>query len=471
MILAVLLSAVLCRDMGDYIVMFDQDPHMDRTSMKALYSMNVLEAQNILQPDESIGAKMVNGFVARMSDSTAEKMREHPNVKMVVKDSPVSISRFKALDIPKDDSGDTIIIQRNAPWGLARVGGSASLVHGKYYYPVNSGKGVNVYVLDTGVEVTHPEFEGRAKWGANFVSKSPDRDEHGHGTHCAGIIGGKNFGITKKSNIIAVKVLDKYGSGMISRLLQGVDFVIREHERRKDELYSAAADKYLSMDRSSSSIEIDVSDSESFSFLRSEGKEEALSMQRLADVISSKALQPKTVVNLSVGGFRNAALNFAIEYASKLGIHFSTAAGNEHENACDFSPGSSRASITTGASTYRDTVAFFSNFGRCVNIFAPGVDILSSWIGGAQKIASGTSMAAPHTTGVMAAYLTYYDYDPHILKSHIIDDAHNVVEEDASDGHGKLASPWPLPLFSSSRKRLPMLSMESLLKSLQNKSR
>nr|AGE96025.1 subtilisin-like serine protease precursor [Encephalitozoon cuniculi] len=465
MILAIIsLSVVICREVSDYIVMFDQDPSMDRASMKVLYNMNIHEAQNILRPDESIGIKMTNGFVARMSESTAKRMKRHPSVKMVVKDSPVGISGLK-FDVPGSDDRSGIVMQRHAPWGLARVGGSVSLVHGNYCYPINSGKGVDVYVLDTGVEIEHPEFGGRARWGANFVPKSPDRDEHGHGTHCAGVIGGKNFGVTKESSIIAVKVLDKYGSGMTSRLLQGVDFVIKEHEKKKDELYNAAADEYLSSG-GSSDIEIEMDGSESFSFVQPETP----SIQRLVDAISRKALQPKTVVNLSVGGFRNAALNFAIEYASRLGIHFSTAAGNEHEDACDFSPGSSRAAITTGASTYRDTVAFFSNFGKCVNVFAPGVDILSSWIGGTQKIVSGTSMAAPHTSGAIAAYLTYYDYDPHMLKSRIIGDARLIedVSEDDYDG----TTIWPLPsLFNANKKKLPILSMERLLRRVRNKMR
>ncbi|WEL37861.1 subtilisin-like serine protease [Encephalitozoon hellem] len=463
MILAIaFLSLALCRERIDYIVMFDQDPSMDKALMSALYSMNILKAQSILEPDESIEIKITNGFVARMTESTAEKMKRHPNVKMVVRDTPVGISGVK-VDTPVGTWMGGIMMQRHAPWGLAKIGGSASFARGNYYYPINSGEGVDVYVLDTGVEVSHPEFEGRARWGANFVAGSLDEDEHGHGTHCAGVIGGKNFGISKESSIIAVKVLDKHGSGMTSRLLQGLDFVIKEHERKKDELYSAAANEYLSSS-GSSDIDIEISDPESFSFLRSR----VPSVQRLVDTISEKTLEPKTIVNLSVGGLRNRALNFAIEYASRLGIHFSTAAGNDHDDACDFSPGSSKASITTGASTYRDTVAFFSNFGKCVNIFAPGVDILSSWIGGTQKIISGTSMAAPHTTGVMAAYLTYYDYDPQTLKHRIIGDA-RIVEDKDNNGSNDNAL-WPFPaLFNSNRRKLPMLSMEKLLRRIKNK--
>ncbi|KAG5858948.1 type 9 proprotein proprotein convertase subtilisin/kexin [Encephalitozoon hellem] len=463
MILAItFLSLALCRERSDYIVMFDQDPRMDKASMSALYSMNILKAQSILEPDESIEIKITNGFVARMTESTAEKMKRHPNVKMVVRDTPVGISGIK-IDTPVGTWRGGIVMQRHAPWGLAKIVGSASFVRGNYYYPINSGEGVDVYVLDTGVEVGHPEFEGRARWGANFVAGSLDKDEHGHGTHCAGVIGGKNFGISKESSIIAVKVLDKHGSGMTSRLLQGLDFVIKEHERKKDELYSAAANEYLSSS-GSSDIDIEISDPESFSFLRSR----VPSVQRLVDTISEKTLEPKTIVNLSVGGLRNRALNFAIEYASRLGIHFSTAAGNDHDDACDFSPGSSKASITTGASTYRDTVAFFSNFGKCVSIFAPGVDILSSWIGGTQKIISGTSMAAPHTTGVMAAYLTYYDYDPQTLKHRIISDARIVEDKDNNGSNDNVL--WPFPtLFNSNRRKLPMLSMEKLLRRIKNK--
>lgn len=455
------LSAVLCVGRSNYIVMFGGEPHLNRMSVNAL-SSSIIETQEMMKDGEEIRTMIPNGYMAYMSEATAARIGEHPNVKIVEKDSQIHITEFRVREFPGDKPiMDKILIQKHAPWGLAHVGGSISLSHGIYRYPLNSGKGVDIYILDTGVEIDHPEFSGRARWGANFVPGSPDEDEHGHGTHCAGIAGGKNFGITKKSNIIAVKVLDKHGTGMISRLLQGIAFVIKEHEDKKDDAYDRVAGWHLEAEESSTTLlEQGVEDFHGFSSTWTPMAAEV----GLLDLITKDAAQPKTVVNMSVGGFKSAALNFAIEYGSKLGIHFSTAAGNEHENACKFSPSSSKEGMTTGASTYRDTVAFFSNFGSCVDIFAPGVDILSSWIGGTQKLASGTSMAAPHTTGVMAAYLTYYEYDPVSLKHQILVDAPNVIRATRSLDDIEVSTLWRLPsFFSSSRKRLPMLSMERLL--------
>ncbi|KAM0672353.1 S8 serine protease [Ordospora colligata] len=462
-LITVLVGICIAKDI--YIVFFDQDPHMDKVSAAGIYAESMLGIQSLLGDDESIDTKMVNGFVAQMNESTAEKVKMYPGVKMVVRDSAVGISELKVSEEPDDaEPKEQIMTQRHAPWGLIRIGGGTSLANGSFYYPANSGRKVDVYVLDTGVETNHPEFEDRARWGSNFVPESPDEDEHGHGTHCAGIIAGNNFGIAKKANIIGVKVLDKNGFGMTSRLLQGVDFVIREHEKKKDDVYRQLADQYLESTESDDSGIMDIDFSESVSDLRSI-KVPKPSLSQLIDMASNESLVPKTVVNLSVGGSRNAALNFAVEYASKLGIHFSTAAGNEHEDACEFSPGSSKASITTGASTFRDTVAFFSNFGKCVNIFAPGVDILSSWIGGKQKIASGTSMATPHTTGAMATYLTYYNYTPHALKQHLMRDAHNVIDSTVEDEYiPPVSGSLHLPSFLSPKKKLPMLSIVNLLR-------
>lgn len=462
------ITTMRCRDMNSYIVMFDRDPHVNRVYANALHSLNVAETQRMLQPDENIGIRTSTGYIANMSEETAEKIRRHPSVRVVERDMPVYVSGLMAMDVPDRIQTDEIVIQKDAPWGLAHVSGNVSLAHRSYRYPSHSGKGVDIYVLDTGVEVEHPEFEGRARWGANFVSGSPDKDEHGHGTHCAGVAGGKNFGITKKSNIVAVKVLDKHGSGMISRLLEGIDFVIGEHEKKKEELYDKNAARYLGADEDSTTLlEMDIESTDDLSVLQTPmGRGRPSSV---VDLVAREIPQPKSVVNLSVGGFRSTALNFAVEYASKLGIHFSTAAGNEHEDACDFSPSSSKAGIVSGASTYRDTVAFFSNFGSCVDVFAPGVDILSSWIGGTQKLASGTSMATPHTTGVMAAYLTYYDYRPDGLKSRILKDAYNIIRNDI---YGKdtdlLSGMWHLPsFFGNSGRKLPMLSIENLLRKVR----
>ncbi|GKT65022.1 subtilisin-like protease [Colletotrichum tofieldiae] len=212
------------------------------------------------------------------------------------------------------------------------------------------GDGITAYIVDTGILTTHSEFQGRATFGANFIN-SVDTDENGHGSHVAGTVGGQTFGVAKNVNLVAVKVLDGDGAGSNSGVLDGMQFVI--------------------------------------------------------DDVTAKNLTGKAVMNMSLGGSASAAVNRAIQALNNAGVVPVVAAGNENQDASNTSPASAPNAITVGAIDARnDRKASFSNFGTAVDIFAPGVNILSVGITSntATNTLSGTSMASPHVAG-LAAYL------------------------------------------------------------------
>jgi subtilisin family serine protease len=241
------------------------------------------------------------------------------------------------------------LAQTNAPAGLERLSHAAA-GESNYIFDVSSGEGITAYVVDTGVKTTHVEFEGRATFGANFVNNVDD-DENGHGSHVAGTIGGATFGVAKKVSIVGVKVLDKDGAGANSGVLDGMQFVIND--------------------------------------------------------VKEKNLKGKAVMNMSLGGSVSQAINRAVEAMFNAGIVPVVAAGNEAQDTANTSPGSAPNAITVGAIDAKDdSRASFSNFGPTVDIYAPGVNVLSVGITSdtATDTLSGTSMASPHVAG-LAAYL------------------------------------------------------------------
>ncbi|KAF9431536.1 hypothetical protein BGZ76_000187 [Entomortierella beljakovae] len=233
-------------------------------------------------------------------------------------------------------------------WGLTRVGQVELDISAPYAYPDSAGSGITAYIVDTGVYTNHTDFGGRATFGANFIEGSDDTDENGHGTHVAGTIGGTTFGVAKNVTLVGVKVLDAEGSGSTSGVVAGMDWV------------------------------------------------------------AEKAKAGKSVVNMSLGGGKSQAIDDAAAKLFEANIPLIVAAGNdENADACDGSPSGATNAFTVAASDNTDTTAEFTSFGKCVEIFGPGVDITSAWIGGANKTntISGTSMATPHVVGVAALYL------------------------------------------------------------------
>lgn len=444
------------KKLSDYIVIFNLPE--DESSYANAYSMALSAAQSHMGADDKIERRFFNGFVANLSNETKNKLKEDSNIKLVEKDQEINVAEYYKTDIIYDryyvKAGKTdsfLNVQSEAPWGISRIS------HGKYFnddgtyiYPANSGNGVNVYVIDTGIEIDHPEFGGSAVWGANFVTGSPDTDEMGHGTHVAGTIAGKNSGIAKKANLIAVKVLDKYGMGKISRVIFGIDYVIKEHFKKIDELYDNSKNKFTP----------NVTEEVEFTVKGTELNKNNF-LNKLQDFLALEEIKPKTVVNMSVGGMKSQALEFAVDYATSKGIHFSVAAGNNHQDACYFSPGASRHAVTVSASTRDDTVAFFSNVGKCVDLFAPGHEIRSSWINKKLNTISGTSMAAPHVTGVMCLYLGLKNLTPDKLKAKLIEDSLNVIEDETDEED--MLDFWPINyLFGKENQILPLASIKRL---------
>lgn len=256
-------------------------------------------------------------------------------------------------------------LEKNAPWGLARISHRDSLTFGtfnKYLHAADGGEGVDVYVIDTGTNTDHVDFEGRAHWGKTIPQGDQDVDGNGHGTHCSGTVGGKKYGVAKKANIYAVKVLRSNGSGSMSDVVKGVEYAAESH------LDQVAAMK------------------------KGKGK---------------KGFKG-SAANMSLGGGKSTLLDKAVNAAVDAGIHFAVAAGNDNADSCRYSPAAAEKAVTVGASNLADERAFFSNYGKCNDIFAPGLNIESTWIGSkyATNTISGTSMASPHIAGLLAYLLS-----------------------------------------------------------------
>lgn len=241
--------------------------------------------------------------------------------------------------------------QTPATWGIDRIDQQQLPLENRFTYWNSAGQGVTAYVVDTGVYYAHSEFGTRASFGYNAVEDETDVDGNGHGTHVAGTIGGTIYGVAKKVKIVAVKVLDSAGSGTLAGVAAGIDWVTSDHRAR--------------------------------------------------------GTSARSVANLSLGGGASTALDSAVENSVAAGVHYAVAAGNNNYDACYYSPARTPSAITVGATTNLDARASFSNYGTCVDIFAPGNGITSAWIGGASAIStiSGTSMAAPHVAGAIALYL------------------------------------------------------------------
>ncbi|KAI0023912.1 subtilase [Xylariomycetidae sp. FL0641] len=243
-----------------------------------------------------------------------------------------------------------LVVQDNATPGLERLSHAEAGTAG-YVFDDSAGEGITVYVVDTGIMTTHEQFQGRATLAFNAIEGSPDTDENGHGSHVSGTVGGVTFGVAKKATLVGVKVLGADGGGSNSDVLDGLNFV-----------------------------ESDVAE---------------------------KGLKGKAVMNMSLGGGQSQAINNAIEGLVNAGVVPVVAAGNEAQDAQNDSPASSPNAITVGAlDATTDVRADFSNFGDVVDIYGPGVDVLSVGIKNNQdtEVLSGTSMASPHIAG-LAAYL------------------------------------------------------------------
>lgn len=256
---------------------------------------------------------------------------------------------------------DTMLFgnQTLLPWHLSRIVQRDLPLENKFSLrSCNTNKDiiVNNIVIDTGIDIKHPEFEGRAKWLGNFIDNQ-DFDGNSHGTHCSGLIGSKTFGVCKDANLYAIKVLGSDGSGSTSSVIAGIEAAFKFHTQQK--------------------------------------------------TLSGKRV--KTIVSMSLGGGKSFALNKAVLATIKdLNFYFAAAAGNEDSDSCNTSPASVKEIFTVMASGIDDKRAYFSNYGRCADIYAPGVDIESTIPGGETEVYSGSSMSTPILVGVLNYYVNLY---------------------------------------------------------------
>jgi subtilisin family serine protease len=299
---------------------------------------------------ESAYKSAINGYAVHVSAAGARSFAEDPAVQSVEKDQKVGL--------------DTT--QFNAPWGLDRIDQANLPLNGTYTYPNSAGSGTTVYVIDTGVRITHRQIAGRASYGYDAIDgDNIAPDGNGHGTHVATTVAGTTYGVAKAAKIVAVRVLDNNGSGSVSGVIAGVDWV------------------------------------------------------------TSHRVRP-AVANMSLGGGASIALDTAVKNSIASGVTYSIAAGNSNTNAGNTSPARVTSAITVGATTSSDFRASYSNYGSVVDLFAPGSSILAGWNTSdtATATLSGTSMATPHVAGAAAIYLaSHTTASPSTVQSALVNGA------------------------------------------------
>jgi serine protease len=268
--------------------------------------------------------------------------------------------RVKYID--QDEHVHGTDAQANPGWGLDRIDQRSLPLDAAYNYPSTGGEGITAYVIDTGIEANHPDFGSRASSAANFVDQKTT-DGNGHGTHVAGIIGGTEWGVAKRVKLVGVRALNDAGSGTFSGVVEGENWV------------------------------------------------------------AQRAVANKSVVNMSLGGGSTQAVIDATKHLFDAGVLVVAAAGNNNGDACRYSPANTPTAVTVGATDIADKKASFSNYGTCVDTYAPGSHITSDWLRGGANTISGTSMAAPYVAGVAALYLAAHPSPPADVTKWLVDHA------------------------------------------------
>ncbi|CAN5245920.1 hypothetical protein BH23GEM4_BH23GEM4_12980 [soil metagenome] len=275
----------------------------------------------------------LNGFAAELTAPALQLLRRRAEVAYIEQDRIVTVEGTQDLS----SSGNT--------WGIDRIDQRNRPLSESYQYRY-TGSGVNAYVIDSGLQANHPDFGSRAKNVFDAFGGSGN-DCYGHGTHVAGIVAGTKYGVAKQARLYGVRVLNCKGSGWLSGILSGIDWV-RKNRRNP------------------------------------------------------------AVANLSLGTSYSPALNDAVNRLAASGVFVAVAAGNSGRDACNYSPASAKQAFTTAASDKYDQAQSWSNWGSCVTAFAPGRSIRSDYLNGTSATWSGTSMAAPHVAGIAALYKQKY---------------------------------------------------------------
>jgi len=315
--------------------------------------------------DAQDGDIIANRYIVQFTSNVASRIAAHDLSENVLAMYAHAISGFVAdldpnevidlqmnpnvISIEPDRVVGTANTQDGPTWGLDRIDQRQLPLNRTYTY-TQDGQGVTAYILDSGVYAEHNEFSGRMSSGFTAINDGWGTDDcHGHGTHVAGTLAGTTYGVAKKATIVPVRVLGCDGRGSWSGVIAGIDWTIAHHQ----------------------------------------------------------AGTP-AVANMSIGGGASSSVNTAVARGVADGITYVVAAGNNNNDACRYSPSSAPAAITVGASTPNDSRASFSNWGRCLDVFAPGTSITAAYIGSptALRVLGGTSMASPHVAGVAALYLS-----------------------------------------------------------------
>lgn len=273
----------------------------------------------------------LKGFAAELTPAAVSALQADPDVAYVEQDGTMSIATT----------------QSGATWGIDRIDQRSRPLSGTYTY-TSTGAGAVAYIIDTGIQTSHPQFGGRAAVSYDAVGDGQNgQDCNGHGTHVAGTVGSSTYGVAKGVALRAVRVLNCSGSGTNSGVIAGMNWVASNHAA-------------------------------------------------------------KAVANMSLGGSYSSSVNSAATNLSSHGVFLAVAAGNSSADACNYSPSSASGTVTVAASTSSDARASYSNYGGCVDLYAPGSSITSTWINSGTNTISGTSMATPHVTGVGALYKATY---------------------------------------------------------------
>lgn len=274
----------------------------------------------------------VNGFSVRMTERQARRLAADPAV------AEVAQNRKLRLDSTQPTPPS---------WGVDRIDQRRQPLNNAYTYVTSAGNGVTAYVIDTGVNISHQDFGGRARYGYDAIDDDAvAEDLHGHGTHVAGTLAGTTFGVAKRAKVVAVRVLDRNGEGTTEQVVAGIDWVTRN------------------------------------------------------------AVKP-AVANMSLGGDPDSVLDAAVRGSIASGITYAVAAGNQDKDASTHSPARVSQALTVGAVSVHDARSSYSNYGPLVDLFAPGDSITSavSWGDDWSTVMSGTSMASPHVAGAAALHL------------------------------------------------------------------